>query len=125
MKKLAALFLILVMLVSAASLAEDRDPIIGAWYVFYDMDVTPEMKANFPGNNKIFSIYDFTEDGTIMLLELDEQNGTGTPTFAATGKWSKEGNKYNYSIIGMGESDMYIKNNCLYLNYHNMNVSLA
>ena len=115
MKKLIALFLILAMLVPAAGMAEDRDPIIGAWYFFIDMDITPELATNFQGSDKVFAIYEKTKEGIVLGLGLSELNGQGTPEHTGVGKWSKDGDKYKYSIIGIGENEAYVIDNALYL----------
>lgn len=120
MKKLIALAMILILIVPASALAVDRDPIIGGWYMCYDEKVTPEMASNFSGFDKIFAIYDFTEDGTIMLLEVDLKEGKGTPVYSAAGKWSKENDKYKYSIIGLGQGTAFIKDRELYLALDNV-----
>ncbi len=115
MKKLIALILILAMLLPAASVAEDRDPIVRCWYMLYDAEITPEMAANFPGYDKMISIYDFLENGTITLYEFDIRDGQATPISAAAGKWSKTNGAYSYSIIGLGEGDAYVKDGDLFL----------
>lgn len=115
MKKLITLFLILALAVPAAAMAADRDPIVGCWYMLFDAHENPEMSSYIPEADKSLSIYDFLESGTIMLLDLSEKDGYGTPTYSAVGKWSREGGSYNYSIVGFGEGDAYIKDNSLFL----------
>lgn len=115
MKKLIALALILVMLFPAAVMAADRDPIIGGWYMFFDSAETPEVASNFSGYDRIFSVYDFLDNGTIMILEADIKNNMSTPVYLASGKWSNENGTYHYSITGLGENTCYIKDNAIFL----------
>ena len=115
MKKLVAIILAIVMVIPVVATAADRDPIVGCWYFFYSAKETPEMAANFPGYDEMISVYYFTEDGVIMCLELDMQNTQGTPTYIASGKWSKNGDRYTYSIVGLNGSDAFIEDNNLYM----------
>lgn len=124
MKKLIALFLILSLALPVTVLAENREPIIGAWYMFFDSDITPEIAANFQWRDKIITVYDFTEDGVIMCLEVDIKEGQGTPLFSVAGKWSKSGDKYDYSLIGLGQGQSYVKDGLLYLGITDGNVYL-
>lgn len=115
MKKLIILFLVLALAVPAAAMAADRDPIVGCWYMFFDSKVTPEISSIFSGVDKEISIYDFLENGIIMMLDLSVKDEQGTPTYSAAGKWSKENDMYKYSIIGLGEESAYIKDQDLFL----------
>lgn len=82
--------------------ANGQDPIIGAWYMFYDKAVTPEMATSFGDYERIIAIYTFLDDGSIATLEQDVLNGSGEPQYVSAGKWEKNGQNYKYSIIGFG-----------------------
>lgn len=115
MKKLVTLFLILALAVPAAAMAADRDPIVGCWYILIDSQENPEMSSYISGVDKAISIYDFLDNGIIMMLDLSVKDGQGTPTYYSAGRWSKEGDTYNYSIIGFGEGDAFIKDRDLFI----------
>ena len=107
MKKLIAITLILALILPAVALAEDPDPIVGAWYLYFDSNVTPEFVANF-NYDFIVGVYLFMKDGTILSTETDIKDGSSQPLFGAAGKWSKESKDYKYSIIGLGEGTAYV-----------------
>lgn len=105
MKKLITLLLILALALPALALAEEPDPIVGGWYLFHDNSKYPEMASNFGNNDYVFSIYFFSTDETVYLLESDIKDGASTPVFMSAGTWQKaEGElKYNCKLIGFGE----------------------
>lgn len=116
MKKLITIILILAMLLPAAALAEDRDPIVGSWYMLYDKSLYPEMAANFSNTDLIIMIFSFQEDGTVIVTENDITNGVSKASGAVAGKWEKGDPLYKYSILGMGQGDAYVDEGCIYLN---------
>jgi hypothetical protein len=116
MKKLIALILAAVVLFAAAAVAEDRDPIVGYWYMLYDSGITPEFKSTLPGVRTEISAYDFRADGTIFLLDNTvADDDTSSQSYAACGKWSKSGSGYTYSIMGTGEGEIVIKDDVMYM----------
>lgn len=115
MRKLIAVIAILILLIPGIVLAESVDPIVGCWYMLFDRAVTPEMSANFGGNDRIIGVYTFEEDGTISMSETTVAGGIGNSSYSAVGKWSAENGEYRYSIVGLGEGDAYIEGDGLYL----------
>ena len=118
MKKYVALVLILMMILPSAQAAEERDPIVGCWYMLYDFHDTPELVSAFGSDaEKVMTICDFSENGAIMMLDLTTKDNIGTPTYNGGGKWSNDGSTYTYSIIGLGSGDAYIDDYflCLYI----------
>ena len=106
MKKLITVILILALLLPAAASAasaDDPDPIIGNWYFLYDKSAYPELASTFGDVDIALSVYWFTDSGTIMSTELTATGTDGNTSFTPTGRWSKSGDKYNYSIVGIGE----------------------
>lgn len=103
MKKLITIILVLALLLPAAALAADPDPIVGYWYMYYDGVAYPEFVSNFGNYDSFLDLYFFAEDGTIMLLENAIKDGSATPTFTSCGKWEKKLFSYNFSIIGIGD----------------------
>ena len=108
MKKLITILLILSLLLPAAALAAEPDPIVGCWYLYIDVEKYPEMRATFGENDIIADMYFFNSDGTISLLEAAIAGGKCTPTYAACGKWSAGSSGYNVSIMGIGETTMTV-----------------
>lgn len=116
MKKLTALILLAAVLFTAAASAEDRDPVVGYWYMLYDSRATPEFKTTFPGVWTEISVYDFREDGTIFLLDNTvAEDGTSSQAYSACGKWSRTDSGYTYSIIATGEGEMIVQDDEIYL----------
>lgn len=107
MKKLIAVIMILILVVPAAALA-DRDPIVGSWYFLYDKSVYPELASSFGNADVSFSVYWFTESGTIMSTDLSATGTTGEASFATAGRWSKADYGYTYSIIAIGEGTVLL-----------------
>ena len=115
MKKLIALLLILIMILPAASLAEDRDPIVGCWYMYYEKESFPELAETYNNNDYIIMVLIFTGDGTILTNETDIKDKAGTPVTYSAGKWQKNGSSYKFSIIGIGQGLIEIENDCILL----------
>ena len=113
MKKFLIFVLILAM-VPMIALAEEQDPIVGSWYLYYDLSALPEMASLFPGYTSMFSIYTFQSDGVIMLTENDVRSASDSDLlYNPTGKWSKTDDQYSYSMIGVGEGNCHIENDDL------------
>lgn len=102
MRKLFAFLLAVCLLLPACAPAEDRDPIVGCWYMYIDGEKYPEFMQNYGKFDTALSVYYFLSGGTIMLLENDVVNGSSQPTFASVGKWEKSGDGYQCSIFGLG-----------------------
>lgn len=115
MKKIIALFLICIMTISGSAMAESPDPICGAWYIVFDIALYPELESSLNGFDKLIGIYEFGADNVISCLEIDAKDRKGTPNYNIVGKWSKENDTYKYSIIGMGEGDAFIEDDCLFI----------
>ena len=117
MKKLITVILILAMLLPAAALAEDPDPIVGSWYIMLDIKGSILEQA-FPEDAlRFISIMTFTEDGKILYGEQDYY-GSGkidAPQPAIYGKWEKNGSKYGISILAKGTDQAFIEDGLLYV----------
>lgn len=121
MKKIIALFLICIMTIYGAAMADSHDPICGAWYIIFDIALNPELESFLNGFDKIIGIYEFGADNVVSCLEIDAKDRKGTPIYNIAGKWSKENDAYKYSIIGMGEGDAFIEDDCLFLSVQTNN----
>ncbi len=119
MKRLLVILLALAMLLPITAFAADTDPIVGQWYFAFDSIATPEFAANFAPYEKVIGIYLFLENGTVMCLELDVQDGAGTPTYLAQGKWEKDGDQYHCNIMGFGEGAAIIEDDSLLMQAEN------
>ena len=118
MKKLITVILILALILPAAAIAEN-DPVVGNWYFLFDASDYPELASMFDNVDIAFSVYWFTESGTIMSTELSVTEGTGTTNFVSAGRWSKENTGYKYSIIGLGEGKGILEGDNLFLSIQN------
>ena len=115
MKKFVVFILILALILPAASLAADRDPILGSGYLIFDATLYPELKAEFDNYDLIIMVYSFMEDGTVIQTENDIKEGTSNQNCRTVGKWEKDGDKYTYSIVGLGTGDLTMDNEKYYL----------
>jgi len=120
MKKLITIILVLALLLPAAALA-DQDPIVGYWYLYLDGKAYPELMKNIGDYDSIVDLYYFAEDGTVMTLENVLKNGSATPTYTSQGKWEKSLFAYSFSIIGLGDGKISIKDDSLELTLPNNN----
>ena len=116
MKRLIAIILILALAVPAAALADDRDPIVRAWYMYYNKLDAPEMESAFKGIDQQSCIYFFYEDGIIYISSIAISAKDGTPGYLSCGKWEKVNGKYNVSIMGIGQGDALIEGDNLLVN---------
>ena len=115
MKKLLAVILIMGLILPAAALAEDPDPIVGSWYLLYDKSLFPEMASTFNGSDIAISVYWFMENGTIMSTENSITGTSGAPSFITAGRWSKSVDSYNYGVIGLGEGTALVEDDKILL----------
>jgi len=111
MRKLITITLILALLIPAAALADDQDPIIGCWYLYYDAYIYPEFASTYGNVESEVSIYYFLPNGSIMLLDNPIKGESSTPTYSGCGRWQKTDNGYTYSLVGLGEGDARITDN--------------
>lgn len=126
MKKLVSFLLAaLILLMPIASICES-DNLIGSWYIYVDATKYPELSQLSNYNDSAFTVYTFLENGTIMWLENDVKDGNATPTYNACGRWEKgeEKNNYKYSMIGIGEGTMILKNDGLTINIPQNNIAV-
>lgn len=123
MKKLITVILVLALLLPAAALGSDPDPIVGYWYMFIDLKAYPELSAAYGDYDHLISLYYFDESGVIYLLENDVKAGSASPVFTGGGKWEKAQDGYNVSIIGLGETTLSISDDIALLNVTKYSVS--
>ena len=114
MKKLLCILLIVALFLPSAVLADETDPIVGCWYFFYDMAVTPEMQSAFPEYDKLIGIYWFSESGIIYGLGLQIVGTDGTPDYSSVGKWTKSGDSYIIGLIGTPECSGILEGDSLF-----------
>lgn len=114
MKKLLAIMLIFTMLFPMMALAE-KDPIVGTWYLLYDFELYPEMKANFGNYDFMLIQLTFLENGSIILGDYYMTEGAPGCEAQASGRWSNENGKYSYSVIGLGEGEATVSGEDMYL----------
>lgn len=113
MKKLFCILLIVALLLPSAVFADDPDPIVGCWYMYYDKSVAPEMESAFENADIAVSFYFFNDSGVIYALNAQIVGKDGTSAYVPSGKWSKADYGYNIGLIGYGESSGFIENDSL------------
>ena len=116
MKRLITIILILALIIPAAAIADDRDPIVRAWYMYYNKFDAPEMESAFKGMDQQSGIYFFYEDGVIYISSIAISGKEGTPGYVSCGKWEKVNDKYIVSIMGIGQGDAIIEGDNLLIN---------
>lgn len=115
MKKLLCVLLIAVLLLPSAVMAEETDPIIGCWYIFYDKAIAPEMASAFSGSDIALSVYQFSSSGIVYAINAQVIGTDGTADYSSAGKWVKNDSDYTVSIIGIGECPSFVQDDSLYL----------
>ena len=70
MKKILSLILILALAVPALALAENTDPIVGAWYVLFDYKELPSQPA-IEGKDYMLNMFFFEPSGAMTFLVMD------------------------------------------------------
>ena len=130
MKKLLTLFLILALLLPAATaLAEEEttepEPIVGFWYTLISSEDLPEaaqkaMAANPFTSRRLFEVHvlRFSDDGTIyrVILEFEKKQVAGLNNYyGVSGTWFKMDNgNYRVTIVSAGSGEAIIKDGLLY-----------
>ena len=127
MKKLICLLLVFVLVLPVVSFAEDPDPIVGCWYVVFDVNQFPEsyqkaFKQNIHIRDTVFEthVFWFTEDGeiynSIANFRSRQSEAAGSPII---GTWSKgENGKYTTVISStISLNSAYIEDGVLYAKY--------
>jgi len=113
MKRLITIVLILSLVVPAAALAEDPDPIVGCWYMCLDAKDTSQ---DFIDEGYLYSsmIVVFTPGGQILCQNTDFKESSGTAADVSyVGKWNKKDDKYIASIIAVGENEALFSDDIL------------
>lgn len=113
MKKLIAVFLLLVLIVPAAVSADEQDPIIGCWYICID---TNDTSKDIVDEGYVYSsmIFVFTPGGQILYQNADFKESSGTSSDVTyIGKWNKKDNDYIVSIVSVGENKALLSDNIL------------
>ena len=112
MKRLLCLLLALV-LFPVVSLADDPDPIVGAWYIM--LDYKDYQVPETAGKNYMLYIMIFEESGVLSGISGESLEGSGLiANGSSIGTWSKDGDKYVINMIGVGSnSAMFFGRNLL------------
>ena len=112
MKKLLCAFLVL-MLLPIFAFADDTPD--GCWYFLYDKEKYPEFSENYHDSDLVFSIYVFSSDGTIAILENYVTGKSGDPTYKTVGFWNASDSGYQYGIVGFGKGAIFVKDDMLHM----------
>ncbi|MBO7711764.1 MAG: hypothetical protein J6S50_03105 [Oscillospiraceae bacterium] len=104
MKKLLTIILILALAVPALALAEETDPIVGAWYVIFNYKELPPQPA-IEEKDYVVNVFVFEPSGALTFFALDAKKDNTREAYAdISGKWTKKDDKYTYSGIGIGNN---------------------
>jgi len=104
MKKLITIILAMALILPTAAPAEDKDPIIGAWYIMLDYRDIPETPES-AGKNYMIYIMIFDDSGSITGITAEDiQNSGMVAQGAAIGTWSKTDDGYTVNMIGVGSN---------------------
>lgn len=110
MRKLITVILILSLFLPAAVLAEDPDPIVGAWYIMLDYKDAPYDDPSMAGKNYMIYVMFFEPSGTISGFSGESVQNIGFYGAGSTiGTWVKSGDTYTTSIVGIGTSNPTIE----------------
>ena len=120
MKKLLVIILAVALILPAAALMEERDPIIGAWYMFVDTTLYPEIKGAYNNNDFIYDVYFFTAEGSIYMLDMNMKGSDSNATVTVAGRWQKSNDKYIASIVGIGENELMLEGDTIILDLSNI-----
>ena len=103
MKKLLSFILILCIFIPAA-VAEEQDPIVGAWYIMLDYSEYPASPET-AGKNYMLYIMVFEPSGTISGISGESAEATGLAAYgSAVGTWENTGGSYIVNLIGVGSN---------------------
>lgn len=118
MKKLITAIIALAMILTAVpALADDPDPIVGAWYIHFEIPGSP-VESQFPDISRFVCIFTFEEDGTVTSYEAD-YNRDGSTALSngpnVVGRWTRTANGYSVSWMGVGTNPAYLREDDLYV----------
>lgn len=103
MKKLLCLILALAVLIPAAALAADPDPIVGAWYLTLDYRETSSDDPIIAGKKYMVYILIFDESGTVYNMVAESNKNLGFYGSCSTaGAWVQSGGTYVVSLSNIG-----------------------
>jgi hypothetical protein len=108
MKKLITIILILA-LVPVIALADERDPIVGSWYMYVDISITPELAGAFNNSDMLLLILKMNDGGTISSITFALNGSEDNYDYSPAGKWEKDGDSYSLSIVGIGKTKAVIQ----------------
>jgi len=113
MKKLITVVLILALFLPAAALADDTDPIVGAWYVY--SGIVEDSQVYY----EIY-VFFFTDDGNVLSSKYDvsKEGKTDAKDYSVIGLWTKESGKYFVNIGFSGAQEIEIHNNSMFFPVH-------
>ena len=126
MKRMMSLLLVVLMSINALSFAEDKDPIVGCWYVLLDAKSFPEEdQKKFSQSWETyrtqleFYLLRFTEHGEIFeITGVFEEYQTDAEGHPIVGTWIKDSNgSYRTTIVGGDTGPAYLDGDKLVLLY--------
>lgn len=116
MKKTLILVMAIFLLIATCTSAEEKDPIIGCWYVCIDADDPIAAQMAEQGYEYGIILLCFTDDGKIINGEIDFTNKGGEVAQPSiVGKWEKTKDGYETSIVAAGVDKAFFEEDLLYV----------
>ncbi len=116
MRKLLSLILAFTLTPMIALGDNTSDPIIGGWYLVFDVALYPEIFDDDDDVDYEFGLCRFLPDGRIGGLTLDIKNDNyNTTDYAIGGRWSNNGDEYSVDLLGLGSVSAFFRDGDLYI----------
>ena len=115
MKRILTVLLILALILTAhAAMADDTDPVVGSWYIFFNfVDGTAPISIGID-----YSVIVFTalEDGSVWSMEIDYtgENAEMIGPFKTDG-WTNNAGKYTVCVVPGVSGAAYLQGSNLYV----------
>lgn len=132
MKKLISFVLIIILALPALVMAEDRDPIVGFWYLIIDVGTLPEkVQKDLSQSIHTFRVLAevdvlyFNEKGEIYSVEMNfEPYMVSADDSTIRGTWTKN-DKGEYNVVYKSRSaPAYFEDDKLFIKYYDTYVAL-
>ena len=117
MKKILCIALtVLFVCMSLVSYAEESDPIVGVWYIYYSRANTPPTVWDQIGftNDEFIIFFDIKQNSEIFFYGMNIKDSIEEPEANFYGQWEKNDAGYVIKGFGSGEYDAYFKDDELY-----------
>ena len=115
MKKLLLILAVIVLVLPAAAMAADPDPIVGSWYVFFDRDLGMENAQYFENKDQYLQVYTFHQKARITRLDHSVLVGIGKQGYTTVGRWIKDDDGYLLQLVNEEDKKAFIDHGDLFV----------